>query len=126
MRKELNNMYTRLTYEEYNRCKDIITINLHNDYSIIAIKSWNQDAHNYSVELKISKNSIGKWDLIEKAQTLEFNTNYKFINSAILKQVSVFLEEGFFDYYIQRYEYELECLDMGNEIREKERLSKNV
>lgn len=120
-------MYTKLTYEEYNGCKDIITINLHNDYSVIAIKSWNQDTRNYSVELKISKNSVGKWDLIEKAQTLEFSTNYKFINSAILKQVSIFLDEGFFNYYIQRYEYELKCFDMGNEVCEKERLSgKNV
>mgnify|MGYP007130715032 CR=1 FL=1 len=46
------------------------------------------------------------------------------INSAVLKQVATFLEDGFFDYYIQRYEYELKCFDIGCEVLEKERLLK--
>ena len=43
-------------------------------------------------------------------------------SSAKLKQVSTFLEEGFFDKYIERYEYETKCFDIGNEQMEKERL----
>lgn len=115
----------RLKYTEYKGCKDIITIDLHNNYTIIAIKSWNKEKENYSVELRITENTIDKWDLIPKAEFLEFNINHKNINSAILKQVATFLEEGFFDYYIQRAEYELKCFDKGNEFYESEKLSRS-
>ena len=114
----------KLIYEEYKGSKDIITIDLHNNYTIIAIKIWNSDKHNYIVQLMLKENTVDKWDLIEKAESLEFNVNYKTINSAILKQVATFLEEGFFDYYIQRAEYEFRCFDIGNSICEKER--KNI
>ena len=116
-------MNNRLEYKNYRGCKDIITIDLHNDYTVIAIKSWNQDEHKYEVQLMLKENTVDKWDLIEKAESLEFNANYKNINSAILKQVATFLKEGFFDYYIERYEYELNCFDIGNEITEKERIN---
>ena len=112
----------KLTYENYKGCKDIITIDLHNDYTVIAIKSWNQDEQKYEIQLMLKENTVDKWELIEKAESLEFNVDYKTINKAILKHVSTLLSDGFFDYYIQRYEYELKCFDIGNEIVEKERL----
>ena len=109
----------KLTYIEYKGCKDIITIDLHNGYTIIAIKSWNAEKENYTVELRIKEKTVDKWDLIEDAECLEFKANYKTINSAILKQVATLLDNGFFDYYIQRYEYELNCFDIGDEIATK-------
>lgn len=117
-------MNKRLTYKEYRGCNDIITIDLHNGYTVIAIKIWNKEKHSYTVQLMFKENTVDKWDLIEKAESLEFNVNYKTINSVILKQVSTFLEEGFFDYYIQRAEYEFRCFDVGNSVCEKER--KNI
>ena len=116
-------MNSRLEYKNYRGCKDILTIDLHNDYTVIAIKSWNPDEHKYTVELRLKKNSVDKWDLIEKAESLEFNVDYKIINKAILKHVATLLSDSFFDYYIDRYEYELECFDRGNSIIEKERLA---
>lgn len=112
----------RLTYENFRGCKDILTIDLHNKYTVIAIKSWNPDEHKYDVEFRITEKSIDKWDLIQEMESVEFNVNYKTINKAILKHVANLLSEGFFDYYIDRYEYELKCFDIGNEIAEKERL----
>ena len=110
----------RLTYKEYKGNKDILLIDLHNGYTVIAIKLWNSDKHKYIVELRIKENTIEKWDLIEKAEALEFHVDYKIINKAILKQVSNFLSEGFFHYYIDRYEYENKCIEKGNEIYENE------
>ena len=118
----MNDTSNRLEYRNYMGCKDILTINLHNSYTVIAIKSWNPDEHKYTVQLMLKENTVDKWDLIEKAESLEFNVDYKIINKVILKHVAVLLSEGFFDYYIQRYEYELKCFDIGNEIAEKERL----
>ena len=113
----------RLTYENFRGCKDIITIDLHNKYTVIAIKSWNQDEHKYVVQLMIKENTVDKWDLIEKAESIEFDVDYKIINKAILKHVANLLSEGFFDYYIERYEYELKCFDVGNDLAESERLN---
>lgn len=113
-------MNERLTYNEYKGNRNIITIDLHNDYTVIAIKTFNKDRNIYTVDLMLKENSVNKWDAIEKAENIDFNTTSKTINSAILKQVATFLEDGFFDYYINRYEYELRCFDIGHEILEKE------
>ena len=113
----------RLTYKNYRGCKDILTIDLHNHYTVIAIKSWNQDEKKYTDQLMHKEKTVDKWDLIEKAESLEFNVDYKIINKAILKHVATLLSDGFFDYYIDRYEYELKCFDRGNSIIEKERLA---
>ena len=104
-------MESRLIYTEYKGSKDILTIDLHNDYTIIAIKLWNPDEQKYIVQLMLKENIVDKWDLIEKAESIEFNVDYKIINKAILKYVSTLLSDGFFDYYIKRYEYELKCFD---------------
>ena len=116
----------RLKYEKFNNSNEVITINLHNGYSVIAVTGFNIENEVYTTTLFLKGNTIDTWKLIEKAENLEFNANQNTINSAILKKVSEFLKEGFFDYYIERYEYELKCFDIGNEIAEKERLIVNV
>ena len=123
MARKVGKMNNRLEYKNYRGCKDIITIDLHNDYTVIAIKSWNSDKHKYTVQLMLKENTVDKWNLIENAESLEFNVDYKIINKAILKHVATLLSDGFFDYYIDRYEYELKCFDRGNSIIEKERLA---
>ena len=112
----------RLKYEKFNNSNEVITINLHNGYSVIAITGFNAENRVYTTTLFLKENTIDTWKLIENAENLEFHANHNAINSAILKQVSTFLQEGFFNYYIQRYEYEMKCFDKGNEIYEKERL----
>ena len=112
----------RLKYEKFNNSNDVITIDLHNGYTVIAITGFNAENRAYTTTLFLKENTIDTWKLIENAENLEFHANHNAINSAILKQVSTFLQEGFFDYYIQRYEYEMKCFDKGNSIYEKERL----
>ena len=112
----------RLKYEKFNNSNEVITINLHNGYSVIAITGFNTENRVYTTTLFLKENTIDTWKLIENAENLEFHANHNTINSAILKQVSTFLQEGFFNYYIQRYEYEMKCFDKGNSIYEKERL----
>lgn len=106
----------KLRFEKYRNNQDIISIDLHNGYTIIAIKIWNKPEGNYTVELHIKENTIDRWDLVDDADSLVFNEDFKTINTAILKKVVKLLNDGFFDYYINRYEYEIECFDIGNEI----------
>ena len=112
----------RLKYEKFNNSNDVITIDLHNGYTVIAVTGFNAENRVYTTTLFLKENTIDTWKLIENAENLEFHANHNAINSAILKQVSTFLQEGFFDYYIQRYEYEMKCFDKGNSIYEKERI----
>ena len=111
----------RLKYEKYRNSNEIITIDLHNGYTVIAISTGENGS--YIATLFLKENTIDTWKLIENAENLEFHANQNTINSAILKKVSSFLEEGFFDYYIQRYEYEMKCFDIGNDLAESERLN---
>ena len=113
----------RLKYEKFNNSNEVITINLHNGYSVIAVTGFDAENRIYNTTLFLNDNTVDNWKLVEQADKLEFHANQNTINSAILKQVSVFLEEGFFDYYIQRYEYEMKCFDVGNDLSESERLN---
>lgn len=113
----------KLKYERYNNSNDVITIDLHNGYTVIAITGFNTENRVYTTTLFLKDNTIDTWKLIENAENLEFHANQNTINSAILKQVSSFLQNGFFDYYIQRYEYEMKCFDIGNDLAESERLN---
>lgn len=117
----MQNFDKRLKYNKYKNMDNIITIDLHNDYTIIAIIGKDETG-NYDVELRIKENTVEKWNLIERAEHITFDANTKNIYSAILKTVSTYLNEGFFDYYIDRYEYELKCFDIGSEIEETKRL----
>lgn len=120
----MNTFEKRLKYNKYKNMDNIITIDLHNDYTILALIGRDETG-NYDVELRIKENTVDKWDLIGKAEHIIFNSNTKNIYSAILKTVDTYLHEGFFDYYIKRYEYEMNCFDVGNELVENERLGKN-
>ena len=113
----------RLKYEKINNSNEVIMIDLHNGYSVIAITGFDAENRVYITTLFLKDNTIDTWKLVEQADKLEFHANQNTINSAILKQISVFLEEGFFDYYIQRYEYEMKCFDVGNDLAESERLN---
>lgn len=113
----------RLKYEKFNNTNDVITIDLHNGYTVIAVTGFDVENRVYTTTLFLKENTIDTWKLIEKAENLVFHANQNTINSAILKQVSTFLQDGFFDYYIQRYEYEMKCFDVGNDLVESERLN---
>ena len=112
----------RLKYEKFNNSNEVITIDLHSGYTVIAITGFDVENKVYITTLFLKDNTIDTWKLIEKADKLVFHANNNTINSAILKQVSVFLDEGFFNYYIKRYEYEINCFDADNDFAEKERL----
>ena len=115
-------MDKRLKYEKYRGIDNIITIDLHNGYTTVAIIGKNE-SDEYDIQLMLKENTVDRWELIEDAEHLTFNANYKTIYSAILKKVAELLEEGFFDYYIQRYEYDIDCANRGNDLYEIERLS---
>lgn len=105
----------RLKYEKINNADNIISINLHNGYEVIAL-TGNIKENTYTTTLFLKEHTVDNWMLIDNMEKLVFEikptTN---INSAILRQVGDLLSKNFFDYYIKRYEYELKCCEKGSE-----------
>lgn len=83
----------KLTYKKYKGCRDIITIDLHNNYTLIALKSYDNKKNTYSVEFRLKENTIEKWDLIEKASLNDIES--KNINNDILIYTTFLLFDNF-------------------------------
>lgn len=111
-------MNKRLKYEKVNNSNDVITINLHNSYTVMAISGHVEEE--YTTTLFLKDNEIDTWREIEDG--ISFVSNYKTINSAILKHVSNLMDNGKMDKYIETLKFELECAERGIKIVEKERL----
>lgn len=121
MKKQLQ----RLKYTRVNNSDNVISIDLYNGYHVVAISGWSKEDRNYITSLYLKEKTVDNLELIEEAEKLKFNANHKTINSAILKQVATYLENGFLDRYIQRYEYELKCFAKGNDFFESENAGVN-
>lgn len=112
-------MNKRLKYERINNSNDVISIDLYNDYCIIAMSGYNKEEERYTTTLSLKDKEIGTLRVVE--ENIKFAATYKTINSAILKHVSELLENGTMDKYIESYAFEEECTSRGIEIVEKER-----
>lgn len=103
-----------LRYEKIHNSNTAIIINLHNDYSVKAISGYDMLNEIYTTSLYIKENRSDLWMEINTDEELTFSTNSKNIASAVLSTVSDYFENGFFDQYIDTYEYYLKCFDLGN------------
>lgn len=115
-------MKKKLKYERVHNSNDVISIDLHNGYHIIAMSGYNKEEEKYTATLSLKNNEIDTLRMIE--ENIKFTVTYKTINSTILKYVSDLLENGIIDKYIESYAFEEECTSRGIEIVEKERLGK--
>lgn len=112
----------RLKYEKWNNCDNVIIIDLHNGYSVIAI--WSQNENEFSVTLQLKENSIDRWDLI--VDDWKFTATKGTINAAILRTVADSLANGFFNQFIERNEHYIKCFNLGFEtLEQKERQGDN-
>ena len=110
-------MNKRLKYEKVNNNPNVISIDLHNGYSVIAISGENKELNSYIVSLYLKENTIDTLRLIGCADKLIFPKEQLThgINVAILKTVSDFLDNGIIQHYIDQYKFEeksiSECID---------------
>lgn len=114
-RKETNNM--KLRYEKMN--DNVVTIDLQNEYTVIAIIGRHTENSSFFT-LFLKDNQIDDWKLIEDV-VVDIPHKSKNVYTYLLKWVDIKLEEGFFDFYIDRCKYEMACFERGNELFESER-----
>lgn len=104
---------------------NVIEVDLENDYKVIAMANWNKENKKYYITLYIHEESTDIWDLMEKAENIEIESDIKSIKRDMAQYATKLLTEGFFKYYIDRYEHMMKCFDKGNELFEKEESKKN-
>ena len=109
-----------LKYE--NIATVVISVDLHNDYSIISMARWDKENQRYYVSLYIKQNDTDILDLIEKQENMEFNSDIKSIRKDMAQHITTLFANGFFKYYIDRYEYAQKCHDFGEDHYEQERI----
>lgn len=101
-------MNKRLRYKKINNNTNVISIDLLNGYSVIAISGENKELESYTTTLFLKENSIETLRLIGCADKLIFPKEKLShgINVAILKVTSDLLDGGTLQYYIDQYEFE--------------------
>ena len=103
---------------------NVISIELQDDYEIIAIAKWDKTSRSYAVNFMIKQKTVDIWDVInnDKTENIEFKSDVKTINKDMAEYITVLSKTDLFDHYINRYEYMLKCFDRGNEFYGKERI----
>jgi len=116
----------KLRYDKI--AEEIIAVNLQNGYTVIAMRNYSHHKDRYNVKLYIKDNTVDNLDLMEKFEKVKVKTNGtdgltshddRIVNAEITKLISELYRSGKFDYYINRYKYQMKCFDYGNEHFEK-------
>lgn len=113
-----------LKYE--NIATIVISVNLHNNYSIVSFANWDKENNAYEVTLYLKRNDVDLLELIEKQENVVFDSDSKSIRTDMARYITDLFEEGYFDYYINRFEFEQECSNKGFDFYEEERLNNDI
>lgn len=119
----------KLTYERI--ADSVVSIDLHNGYSVIAIEIRNREHKSneteqttWDIQYYIKDNTVDILDLMETiTTTATIDSICKNVHSIALKEVATFLAEGKLDRYVTRYDYMMKCFDRANDEFEEERLN---
>lgn len=94
-------------------------------YSVKCTYKYNKTKEKYSLSMWLKRDDI---DDDFKIDSQEIDTQYipgtrETIENNIFRIVEQASLSGYFNYYIERFEYTYDCFDRGNELFEKERLA---
>lgn len=101
-----------------------ISIDITDEYSVIAMINWNRDTSDYNISFYIKKNNIEILDFILSKENMFQGSDIKSIKHDVVRYVETNFKKGTFDKYIDRYEYMLDCFDVGNDYFESKELTK--
>lgn len=102
----------------------VISIDLHNGYTIVAIENFNPKNSSLHVTLYIKDNTVDMLDLMEDFDSVEIEYN-KSTHISTLKYIATEFSQDKFNKYIERYDYIMKCIDRGNEMFEEEGFANN-
>lgn len=97
-----------------------ISVDLHNNYTVVALAKWNKEKGSYLATFYIKQTDIDHLDLMDDHIEIEFSSEIK-IKNDLVKYIEMLIERGNVQRYIDRYKYELDCIDRGTAMFELER-----
>ena len=98
-----------------------ISVKLPNtDYTIHMMAAYDKDNQIYNTKTYIERNDIYDLSLINDDYKLESDS--KNIKYDMANYITEQFNNGFFNYYIERYDYQQKCFEKGNEFYEDERI----
>lgn len=95
----------------------VISVGITDDYTVFATANWNKTTKKYAVVMELKENTTPLKDMIvDESDNIELRADMKTINFEMAKLITQKLNDGFFNYYIDRYNHMLRCFDKGNEL----------
>ena len=101
-----------------NLGNSVISVNLNNGYSVVAISIWDRGDNVYRTTLYLKGDTYDTLELIEGKEGMVVKADMKTIKGELTKIITNLLKYGFFKHYIERYVYMMKCFDKGNEFFE--------
>lgn len=102
----------------YENEGNTVSVLLRNGYKIIATSKWITGTNKYSIRFCITYLGTG---LIQFMNRIELESEREQLKCAIATFITDKYHEGYFNSYIEKYDYMIKCFDEGNSVLENER-----
>lgn len=96
-----------------NMATEVIKVDLHNDFQVVAMARWNKENSSYSVDLYMQRNDLDTLRLIETSNTIVLIADRKTIKLEMLKEIEKLYNEKFFEVYQEKIDFEDRCFNIG-------------
>ena len=90
------------------------------DYTVHMMAAYDKDNQIYNTKTYIERNDVNDLSLINDKNKIESDS--KNIKCDMANYITEKFNNGFFNYYIDRYEYQQKCFEKGNDFYEDERI----
>ena len=91
-----------------------VSIDLGNGFIVTAIAKWSNTEKLYYTKFYINLSEVSMLDLVE--EDIQINAEMKNLRVTIAQYVTDKLDEGFYDFYMNRFNEQMEIFDIGTEI----------
>ena len=93
-----------------------ISVRINEKFEAIMISNYIREQDIYKARLYISKDEIEMLDIID--DSIEFKANPKKVKDTMYFYIKDKNKSNFFNKYIERYDYQIDCMEKGIELSE--------
>lgn len=93
---------------------EAVSVDLENGFTVTAIAKWHNEEKVYYAKFYINRNDVGMLDFV--AENISFNADMKNLRVTLTQYITDKLDEGFYDFYMNRFNEQMEIFDIGTEI----------
>ena len=96
-----------------------ISVNLpRTDYTVYMMANYNKETDTYHTKLYIMRKDVEDINLID--DEFKFKSNFANLKSDMANHITEQFNKGYFKYYIDSYEYQQKCFNIGLEEMEND------